>query len=194
MPSIWPSPAARERRWPRALPPEIRELHGTASIAQESRPALLLGTLVVLASLQIGLHSLLDTGLPWIDPTLRVLVLWLGLLGAVAASRDGRHITIDVLARLLPTRARAALAAGTALLTAAVSATVAWHGGRFVVSEFEYASRAFSGIPAWALEIIIPFAFAAIALRYAKLAVVEAYRTLRPALENADEGPGTDLR
>ncbi|MBW2234416.1 MAG: TRAP transporter small permease, partial [Deltaproteobacteria bacterium] len=137
---------------------------------------------------------LLDTGLPWIDPTLRVLVLWLGLLGAVAASRDGRHITIDVVSRLVPARAEAAVAAGTGLFTAAVSAIVAWHGGRFVASEFEYASTAFSGIPAWVLESIIPFAFGAIALRYAKLAVVEARRALRPPAENGDPAPGTDRR
>jgi TRAP-type C4-dicarboxylate transport system permease small subunit len=176
------------------LPRPAAQASGPLHRLEDALLALLLGALVVLASLQIGLRSLLDTGLPWIDPTLRVLVLWLGLLGAVAASRDGRHITIDVLARLLPTRARAVMAAGTALFTAAVSATVAWHGGRFVFSEFEYASRAFSGIPAWALEIIIPFAFGAIALRYAKLAVIEAHRALRPAPENADDGPGTDLR
>ena len=52
----------------------------------------------------------------------------------------------------------------------------------------------FAGIPAWLLETIIPFAFGAIALRYGKLAVVEAQRALRPAPENADDAPGTDRR
>jgi len=176
------------------LPRSAAQAGGPLHRLEDAVLALLLGTLVVLASLQIGLRSLLGTGLPWIDPTLRVLVLWLGLLGALAASRDGRHITIDAVSRLLPARAQAAVNAGTGLFTAAVSAIVAWHGGRFVASEFEYASRAFAGIPAWALESIIPFAFGAIALRYAKLAVVEARRALRPPAENGDPAPGTDRR
>lgn len=176
------------------LPRAAEQAGGPLHRLEDAVLALLLGALVVLASLQIALRSLLDTGLPWIDPTLRVLVLWLGLLGAVAASRDGRHITIDALSRLLPERGRAALAAGTGLFTATVSAIVAWHGGRFVASEFEYASAAFAGIPAWTLETIIPFAFGAIALRYAKLSVLEARRALRPSAANGDVAPGTDPR
>ena len=37
----------------------------------------------------------------------------------------------------------------------------------FVESEREFGGDAFLGIPAWALESVMPFAFAVIALRYA---------------------------
>jgi TRAP-type C4-dicarboxylate transport system permease small subunit len=127
--------------------------------------ALLLGAMIVLAPLQIALRGVLGTGIAWVDPLLRVLVLWVGLLGALAASREDRHISIDVVSRLLPRRARAATGAVTSLATAAVAALVAYHGARFVASEREFGSAVFSGIPAWGLESIIPFAFAAIALR-----------------------------
>jgi TRAP-type C4-dicarboxylate transport system permease small subunit len=176
------------------LPRSAARAGGRLHRLEDAVLALLLATLILLASLQIGLRSLLGTGLPWIDPTLRVLVLWLGMLGAVAASRDGSHISIDVLSRLLPARGRAAVTAGTALFTAVVCAIVAWHGGRFVASEFEYASAAFSGIPAWTLEAIIPFAFGAIALRYGRLALQEAHRALRPPAEDGGSAPGTDRR
>ncbi|MDG2049477.1 MAG: TRAP transporter small permease [Myxococcota bacterium] len=135
--------------------------------AEDAALTLLLGTMVVLAPLQIFLRLFFDAGLPWADPMIRVLVLWVGLFGAISASRGDRHITIDVLPRLLPPRARAALAVLIHIFTVWVCALLAWHSGRFVQSEQEFGGDAFLGIPAWALESVMPFAFAVIALRYA---------------------------
>ena len=95
-----------------------------------------------------------------------MLVLWLGLLGALAATRERHHINIDVISRLLPARWKAAADAVTSLFAGSVSATVAYHATRFVASEFRFGSVAFAGIPAWALEAVVPFAFGLIALRF----------------------------
>ncbi|MCB1566462.1 MAG: TRAP transporter small permease subunit, partial [Xanthomonadales bacterium] len=38
----------------------------------------------------------------WSEPVSRLLVLWLALLGGLAATREGKHIAIDALPRLLP--------------------------------------------------------------------------------------------
>jgi len=146
----------------KALEHSIRLLHR----AEDALLVLLLGATVLLAPLQIALRGALGTGIAWVDPVLRVMVLWLGLLGALAASRDGRLISIDVLSHILPPRPRAAAGAVTSLFTAGVSGIVAYHAARFVASELRFGSVAFSGIPAWALETILPFAFGAIALRY----------------------------
>lgn len=133
---------------------------------EDAALALLLGVMILLAPLQILLRNAFDTGISWADPLLRVLVLWVGLLGAAAASRGNRQITIDVLSKLISRRARAAVGVVVGLFTAAVSALVAYHAGRFVASERAYESVAFSGIQAWVFEIIIPLAFGIIALRY----------------------------
>ncbi len=171
---------------PRAAPRASGLLHHV----EDGLLATLLGALVGLAALQILLRTLFDTGLPWVDPTLRVLVLWLGLLGAVAASRDGRHISVDAISRILPPRAHAGVAAGTCLFAAVVCAVVAWHSFRFVRSEFEFVTVAFAGVPSWVLESVIPVAFAAMALRYARRTVREARRALRPEASVAPEGQG----
>jgi TRAP-type C4-dicarboxylate transport system permease small subunit len=128
--------------------------------------ALLLGAMIVLAPLQIFLRNFFDSGIGWVDPFLRVLVLWVGLMGAVAASRADRHIRIDVASKLLSPRLAALLAAVTSLFTATVAGLVAWHSGRFVTDEWEFGSTAFSGVPAWMFEAVIPMAFGIIALRY----------------------------
>lgn len=175
------------------LPIGAQPARGLVPRLEEAVLALLLGAMIVLSSLQILLRSVFDSGIGWADPMLRVLVLWVGLLGAVAASREGRQITVDVFARLLSGRPRAAVGALTSLFTVGVSAVLAYHGVRFVASEHAFASVAFSGVPAWALESVIPFAFGAIALRYLGHAASDL-RTLVRGADAADaagpEGPG----
>jgi C4-dicarboxylate transporter DctQ subunit len=138
---------------------------------------LLLGALVALAPLQLLLRNAFDAGIPWLDPLLRALVLWLGLLGALVASRGDRHIHVDLLARLLPPRSRMAAAVATSLFAAVVAGFLAWHGGRFVGSELALGSHAFGAVPAAAVESVIPLAFAGMALRHARHALTKA-RTL----------------
>ena len=129
--------------------------------------ALVLGLLVLLAPLQLFLRNFFDAGIGWGDPLLRVLVLWVGMLGALAATRGRRQISIDVLAHVSGERLRSGVGVVTSLFTALVCAVVAYHSARFVASEMEYEAIAFAGVPAWACEIVIPVAFGLIALRYA---------------------------
>ena len=174
------------------LPTAAKPARGALYRLEEAALALVLGSMIVLSSLQILLRGVFDAGIAWADPMLRVMVLWVGLLGAITASREGRQITVDVVSRLLSGRARAAVGAVTSLFTAGVAGVLAYHGARFVASEHEFASTAFSGVPAWALESVIPFAFAAIALRYLGHAVDDLWALLRgesPAEGAGPEGP-----
>jgi TRAP-type C4-dicarboxylate transport system permease small subunit len=68
--------------------------------AEDALLVVLLSTMIVLAGTQIILRNFLDSGFVWIDPLLRVLVLWLGLLGATVATRNNKHIRIDLLSKL----------------------------------------------------------------------------------------------
>ena len=122
--------------------------------------------MVGLAALQIVLRNVLGTGVLWIDPMLRSLVLWIGMLGAVAASRSGQHISIDILTRALPARWRRRVLAVGCLFTTVVCAAITWHGVRYVALEYEFAGTAFAGVPTWAVVIILPLAFGLIGLRY----------------------------
>ena len=128
--------------------------------------ALLLGAMILLASAQIVLRNAFDAGIPWADPLLRAMVLWLGLLGALAASRGDKQISVDVLSRILPPRARSAVSALTCLFTTCVAGLVAWHGITLLQIDFETGTIAFASVPAWYVEAIIPLAFGLIALRY----------------------------
>ncbi len=136
--------------------------------------AALLGAMILLAAAQIVLRNLGGGGFSWGDPLLRTLVLWLGLLAALAATRADRHITIDAVGRVLSPRGRQLAGAVTSAFAAAVCGVVALQAVRFVAAEREAGTVAFAEVPAWVLEAILPFAFGLIALRYLALAVVRA--------------------
>ncbi len=128
--------------------------------------ALMVGLMILLAGSQILFRNLFDTGFAWADPVLRLLVLWVGLLGALAASRTDKHIAIDVFSRLLGPRSLAAVKSLTALFTATVSGVIAYHAGRFVAMEQEAGMLGVAGLPAWMLQLILPVGFGLIGLRY----------------------------
>jgi TRAP-type C4-dicarboxylate transport system permease small subunit len=85
----------------------------------------------------------------------------------VAASREGKHIRVDVLARWLPGRIRAGTQALSDIFTIAVCLVLAWQALRFIRAEAGV--TAFGVLPGWAAELILPAAFALIALRYSLL-------------------------
>ncbi len=126
----------------------------------------LLGGLILLSASQIALRNIFSTGLPWADPAVRMMVLWLALAGGIAAGRDRKQIAIDVVTRLLPGRARRIADTVACLFTSAIATAVAWHSLRFVRDSHAFGDTVFGAWPAWIFQIILPIGFAAIAYRY----------------------------
>lgn len=122
--------------------------------------------MIGLAVSQIFLRNLFDAGIVWADPLVRVLVLWIGLIGAMAASRTDNHISIDIISRFLPAKLKRMTSLLVYIFTAGISGLMAWHSYRFVSMERADGMTAFSGVPAWICEAIIPFAFSVICIRY----------------------------
>lgn len=125
-----------------------------------------LGGLVVLGAAQIVLRNFFSIGLPWGDGLARLAVLWLALLGALAASREGRHITLGAVMRWFPPRLRLATAVIADVLAAVVSGVLAWHAWVFVRDSREFGDLLLDDIPAWWLQAIMPVAFALMAFRF----------------------------
>jgi len=130
----------------------------------------LLVMIIATAVVQIVLRNFFNTGIFWGDVLVRILVLWIGMLGAMVASRRGDHISIDVVTRHLSPRAKQRVNGLVQITTFLICTLVAYHSLRFVLSEVEYGGNAFAGVPVWLCEAIIPFGFAVIALRYLLLA------------------------
>ena len=156
-----------------------RALHGL-HLFELATLAFLLIAMVLVATTQIILRNFFDLGLIWADPLLRAMLLWLGLLGAVAASHSDKHISIDLLSKFLPKHWLPWTRMVTSMFTALVCIVVAYHSARFVIDEYTYQtpSNIANGVSAWMVETIIPFAFALIALRY--LLLIGRYALKKP--------------
>jgi len=128
--------------------------------------ALLLFSMILLATSQIFLRNLFDSGIIWADPLLRIMVLWLGLLGALAATRENKHISIDLLTRFLSEPVRIISKSFTSLFSSIVAGILAYHSVRFVVMEYESQTTIITDIPAWIIELILPIAFVLITIRF----------------------------
>lgn len=127
--------------------------------------------MIVLAIFQIISRNLLGDGVVWIDPLLRTLVLWVGLSGAVVATRTDNHIRIDIFTKYFPKHLLKHVQRLVYIFTLSICLLIAWHAGRFVYSEYEYQTIAFSSVPAWVTALIIPISFSLIAVRYALLII-----------------------
>lgn len=130
----------------------------------------LLGTMIILSGTQIMLRNGWDSGIAWGDPVLRIMVLWVGLLGAMLATRQNKHIRIDILSRYLPGGWKRFSDTLTDLFSAVICGLIAWHSGRFVHYEWQDGTEVFTGFPSWLAELILPVGFSIIALRFLQLA------------------------
>lgn len=144
----------------------LKQLKNLLVRLEEGLLVLMLSAMILLAAWQILMRNLFDSGLFWADPALRMLVLWLALLGAIAATRDDRHIRIDLFSRFLNVRGKAWIQTLNDLFSGAVCGLIAWHGGRLVYIEWQDGSQLFGGLPAWVGELIIPLGFGIMALRF----------------------------
>jgi len=145
---------------------------------EDSLLVVILSSMIILAVYQIISRNVFSEGVVWIDPLLRTLVLWVGLAGAVVATRTDHHIKIDIFAKYLPNNFQPYVHRVVYLFTFLICLLIAWHAARFVFSEYEYGTIAFASVPAWLTAIIIPVSFFLIAIRYACLMVT--LNTQRP--------------
>jgi len=126
----------------------------------------LLTAMIFIGGWQIFMRNVLGVSLSWADESQRVLLLWLALLGAIAASRDRKQLRIDLAARYLKGLPVRILEVFADLLTFAVSGIIGWHALAFVGESREYGDILMGAVPAWIVQSIIPAAFLLIAWRH----------------------------
>jgi len=125
-----------------------------------------LGFMILLAFLQIFLRNFFATGLGWGDPLLRNLVLWIGFLGATLATREGKHINIDVVSRWLPSLGKNVVTLFIHLFSFFICCFLTYAALKFIKNEVQMENRTFLNIPAWIPEMILPMTFGLMTFRF----------------------------
>lgn len=126
----------------------------------------LLSAMMLLAVGQIVLREVFNSGIIWADELLKLTVLWLAMIAAIAACRDNRHIRIDALSHLLPESAIRVTRVLVDLFAASVCGVIAWQTYRYLQLEFEFEDTVLIGTPAWLAHSIVPIAFALTGYRF----------------------------
>ena len=122
--------------------------------------------MILLAFAQIVLRNFFASGIDWGDALVRYLVVWVGFIGAAVATKEGKHITIDVLSRGLTGAGNSAIRAISHFVSAAVCGILTWAGIKFIFFEAQMGGVAFFKLPVWVPELIIPLTFGLMTLRY----------------------------
>ena len=125
-----------------------------------------LGFIILIAFLQIVLRNFLSTGLNWGDPLVRNLVLWIGFIGATLATKEGKHINIDVVSRWLPSFGKNMVALITHLFSFFVCGGLTYAALKFIKNEVQMGNRTFLELPAWVPELILPVTFILMTFRF----------------------------
>lgn len=121
---------------------------------------------IVIACSQIVLRNFFDSGIYWADSSLRIMVLWIAMIGAMFASRNKKHIRIDLLSHYLSFKMRTNIWRLTEFVTAIICGVVAYYSIEFIQAEYEDGLIAFANVPVWLCGIIIPITFTIMSLRY----------------------------
>ena len=127
--------------------------------------------MVSMSFAQVVLRNVFDQGILWGDIFLRHLVLWVGFIGASLATREEKHINIDVLSRFLKERHKRVMGGVVYLFAVYITWLLADAAWEFVMEEREYETMLFQDIAAWPFQIIIPIGFWIMSVRFVLVAV-----------------------
>jgi TRAP-type C4-dicarboxylate transport system permease small subunit len=125
-----------------------------------------LGFMIGIAFLQILLRNFFSTGLDWGDSLVRNLVLWTGFIGATLATKEGKHINIDVVSRWLPSLGKNVVTLITHLFSFFVCCGLTYAALKFIKNEIQMGNITFLDIPAWIPEMILPLTFGLMTFRF----------------------------
>ena len=144
-----------------------QRLDKTIGRIEQGALALWLSLMILVAFAQIILRNFFDTGLTWGEPFVRFGVLWVGFIGAAVATREGKHVRIDLLSRWTSGIRHRILAIFTNAVSAGVCGLLTMAAVTFIKNEAELGGLTFFNLPVWTIQIVLPICFGLMTLRYA---------------------------
>ena len=127
---------------------------------------LALGGIMLLPLAEIAFRGIFGAAIPGSGPFAHNLTLWVGLLGAAIAAREGKLLTLAT-GEFLPTRFAPYAHVVAAFAGAAIAIIFAVGGQALLVTEREAGDIIAVGVPVWISIAVFPVAFTVIALRLA---------------------------
>ncbi|MFI5250893.1 MAG: TRAP transporter small permease [Bacteroidota bacterium] len=140
-----------------------------------------------LAVIQVILRYFFNSGILWGDIVARNLVLWVGMLGAILATRENKHFHIDVLTRFLKNRHQVWFKSFSDLFSAVICYFLGQASITFLALDTE--TRTFFNLPIIVIEIIIPIGFYLMMLQFIVHMVLNFSAKVPPDSASIQTGP-----
>jgi C4-dicarboxylate transporter DctQ subunit len=132
----------------------------------------LLAAMIILVLTQIILRNVFHSGIGGGVEIVRHLVLWIAFVGAGLATREGRHVKIDMASRILSTRGRKIADIISTLFSVVVCTILFVASCKFVYMDYTSAGVAsFLNVPLWIMEAIIPVGYLIVTIRFSAQAI-----------------------
>lgn len=115
---------------------------------------------------EMAVRGITGSGIPGLQGFVQHLTLWVAFLGAMLATREGRHLSLSTGLKIFPDRIQHAGDMLAAAATAAVSAGLFWASFQMVKSEYDFSLGAGGHwLPVWVMQSVLPLAFLVMTLR-----------------------------
>ena len=141
---------------------------------------LLLSLLMLVAFMQIVLRNFFSTGLSWGEVLVRYLVLWLTFIGAALATKEGKHINMEVFSLWASDKGGTYLKGLSNLCSVFICGLLTYAAVKFIHFEAQMGTTTMFGLPIWLPELVIPITFALMTFRFALRFVNAFYRISNP--------------
>lgn len=133
-------------------------------VGEEFLAAAALAAMVFLLLVEIVVRPWFGYVIPGAQVFVRQLTMWVALLGAALAARDGRLLALATGA-FLGERARRSSEIVSATVAAAVAVVLCVAGITLVLEQRDMGTRLALGVDAWMSQIVLPIGFALVAVR-----------------------------
>lgn len=147
----------------------IRAIASAIGTGEELLAAAALAAMVLLLLIEIVVRPWSGYAIPGSQVFVRQLTMWVALLGAALAARDGRLLGLAT-GSLLRERGQRFCDITSATVSAAVAAVLCVGAVTLVLDERIMGTRLAAGVQAWMSQIVLPAGFALIALRLVRRA------------------------
>ena len=146
----------------------LDSLERAGRLAENVALLVLLGTMIGVSVFQIVNRQLLGGAfsLAWADELVKMIVLWLAMVGSIAACRDNKHIRIDLITHILSGTIVSWIKVIVDLFAAGVCAVIAWQAWRLIGEERTWGDVILGDVPLWLAHAIVPLAFALVSYRF----------------------------
>ena len=146
----------------------LDRLERAGRFAENTALVVLIGTMIAVSVFQIINRQLLggSFSMSWADELVKLIVLWLAMVGSIAACRDNKHIRIDLITHILSGAIVSWIKIVVDIFAAAVCAMIGWQAYRLVREEAGWGDMVLGDIPLWLVHAIVPIAFLLISYQF----------------------------